>query len=369
MKVCIISSRNLRIYPLTKIYIDIFEKYNITYDVIYMDRLGVEERCSANRCYKYTWLKQAITDNNMLSKVQNYVNYKRMLTGFRRFVDVLLKENEYDFIVLWGEETVYCIADICVREYPKKYSVNIRDIWDQKNKKMNEIIKDAVRHSAFNTVSSDGFIPYLPPSDYLFVHSANEEVIESVSPKTCKKDNPIVILSIGSFRNDRYSFDIMDCFANDERFVMKFVGPGSERMLAYCDSKGYKNVVCSGNFAIEDTAKLLEDASIINCAYGADDIAETSKMPIRFYYSIYREVPILMTEGTRIQYYGDLVRIGITLPAKISDKPSIANDVYMKYRNIDMTKLKESISSFKEQINESHYQLEKRFLKENKIEL
>lgn len=367
MKVCIVSSRNLRIYPLTKIYINIFEKYNIKYDVIYMDRIGVEEKCTANNCYKYTWIKKVSNKNRVIFKVLSYINYKCMLSGFRRFTCGLLKKNKYDFIVLWGEETAFSISDYCAKHFPGRYSVNIRDIWDLSNNTMNKNIERAVQHSAFNTVSSDGFIPYLPKADYMFIHSANDDVISSLSPKLTDKDEPIVILSVGSFRNDKYSFEIMDCFANDERFLMKFVGPGTERMKAYCESKNYNNVVCSGGFALEDTSRILDEASIINCAYGANNIAETSKMPIRFYYSIYKEIPILMTEGTRIQYYGDLVGVGITLPADFSNKSVIADEVYRKYSEFNHLKMCESIATFKNAIDASHLLLEKAFCDSNGI--
>lgn len=364
MKVCFISAYNLKIYPLTSIYTSFFEKYDITYDVIYADRIGVKECSSAEKMYRFNYKYKAKT-----CKVYNFIMYKTTMARFRKFAKKIIRKNKYDFIILWGEEVAYFFADYVGYAYRGRYSVNIRDLWDMTNERYNAKIKQAVSYSSFNTVSSDGFIAYLPKAKYLFVHSANEEVVSSLSPEISDtKIEPIVIESIGTFRNDEYNYSVLDKFANDSRFLLKFVGPGSERIDAYCVEKGYKNVQCMGEFKLEETASLLEGASILNCAYGSDNDAERAKLPIRFYYAVYKTVPVLTSSGTQIERYAKQLGMDICIPEDVEDIVDLADGVYRQYMGIDTQQMRCLIEQFKCEIVRSHKELEKVFCNANKIQ-
>lgn len=365
MKALIVTPYNLSIYPLTKVYTRVFEKYGISYDVVYLDRNGTEETSSAGHTFRFnlypdTPLLRCSRKIRLLERIE----YKLRLQMFKNYVEGLIKKGGYDFVVLWGEDSAYLFSRFVSKNMPGKYSINVRDVWNAPPQSYIDKLRRAVKKSAFNTVSSDGFIERLPEADYIFIHSANEDVVSDIVRRQKeRKEPPYTILNIGSFRSDQYAFDVMDAFGNDRRFIMAYFGSGTERMEEYCRNKGYINFICKGRFDIGQTAELLGCADIINCAYGSDCIAETSKMPIRFYYAIYLGVPILMTEGTRIAYYSDKLGMGLALPGSFDGKTGVADAVYEKYMNIDVKKMRSDMDAFIEDIEESHVLLEKRICK------
>lgn len=352
---------NLSIYPLTSIYTDVFEKYNIKYDVIYLDRIGLTEACDAYNTYSFSLFCNLskikfIKDNFFIKKMIEKIR----MFQYKNYIKTFINKNRYDFVVLWGEDSVVFLSEYISKKLPYKYSVNIRDIWKSPPVKYLKKLKISVDHSAFNTVSSDGFVRYLPRSKYIFVHNANKQVIEKINFKPVSHNQlPINILTIGTFRGDHYAFDIMDSFANDTRFRMLYIGRGTERIDDYCKSKCYKNYLCKGTFDISETAEYLKSASIINCAYGADNIAEISKIPIRFYYAIYLGIPVLATQGTRIEHYSKKNFMGIILPQRIRSDDLIADAVYTSYQNLPWKKMNEKINEFKKEIDTSHKIVEK----------
>lgn len=362
MKALIVTPYNLSIYPLTNVYTRVFEKYGISYDVVYLDRNGTEETSSAGHTFRFS----LYPDNPLLRRsrkirVLERIEYKLRLQMFKNYVEGLIKKGAYDFVALWGEDSACLFSQFVSENMAGKYSVNIRDVWNTPPQSYIDKLRSAVNHSAFNTVSSDGFIEWLPEADYIFIHSANEDVVRDiVRRQEERKEPPYTILNIGTFRSDQYAFDVMDAFGNDRRFTMAYIGSGTERMEEYCRNKGYTNYICKGRFNIGQTAELLGYADILNCAYGSDCIAETSKMPIRFYYAIYLGVPILMTEGTRIAYYSDKLGMGLALPGSFDGKTGVADAVYEKYMSIDMKKMRSGMDVFIEDIEESHVLLEKR---------
>lgn len=351
MRACIIAAKNIKHLTLISLYTNLFDKYSISYDIVYPDYYGVSESWNgANKIYKYSYV---LNKKNKL----NWFFSKILKLGFIRFMKKTLKKNNYDFIVIWGNETA-AIMPNTLKKY--KYTVNIRDLWEDKRKFYNNNINMAIQNATFNTVSSDKFIPYLPKADYLYIHSANMNILKSLkfSPKKIKF--PIVITNIGTFRNREYSFKFLDAFANDKRFEIRFIGHGSEEIQSYAEKNKIKNVITIGSFPIEQTTKYLEGTDIMNCAYGDESFVETTKMPIRFYYAIYMGIPMIVSKGTYIESMSLKVNGGFSLPKNFYIKNDIGDFIYNKYNNLDIEQLRYSYKNFQREIEISHFNFEKK---------
>lgn len=360
MRVCIIGSKNLNHLTLISIYTRIFDRHRIPYDIVYLDIEGKDETYYGNaEVHKYSIdLKK---DNCLLARIANKVLYKK----YYLYVTKKIKQNKYDFLVLWGDETAALLADFLKKRPGICYSVNIRDIWSLDDDQHTRKVFSAINHSCFTTVSSDGFLRHLPTSKYLFVHSANKDFLGGGVCNRVKKDSkaPIVITSIGTFRNDDYNKRLVDVFSNDNRFLLKFIGQGSNRIQKYILEKGYMNIKCTDFFKPEETLNLLEDADIISCAYGAENEAEITKLPIRFYYAVYLNTPILATEGTWIEKTGKDLGISISIPASTADlDSSIANKVYQEFLLYNQQNNQNRLDDYKKEIDDSHIKLEKELL-------
>lgn len=299
---------------------------------------------------------------NVLERVIESVRYYKYATR-------ILKKRKYDFVILWREYAVFLFSQFVFHHYKGRYSVNIRDLWSKRNIPVTIGVKKAVKGSAFNTVCSDGFIPHLPPADYLFLqcinHDASKKLRELVTsiPEHNKHEGPINIVYIGTLRFKEYCCRLTDVFGNDNRFCVKFIGQGSEEIEKYAKKKGYSNVMCKGAFPPEETAELLIGADIINCAYGTASDAERTLIPTRFYYAVDMNCLVLTTEGTWVQKKANDLKIGISIPSSISGNyQSIANKVYDDYIALTANRDLKLLQNCRDEIEKTNAMFEKKFL-------
>lgn len=331
MKVCIIGIQNIKHMTLISMYTEYFKKNEVKYDIIYIDKYGVNEDTGAENVYKF---------NGMDSKYKGNIGKLLKSIRFKIYTENILKNNSYDFIVVWREQTAFMFSFFLKRYYKGRYSVNIRDLWDLQNKILTYGIKIAVQNSAFNTVSSEGFIKYLPDAKYLMIHSANKKILMNGFEVGEKKEMPIKITYIGTLRFYDYCVNLIKAFNNDDRFVLEFIGQGSEEIEKYCNENNYINVLCSGAFSPEDTNDKLKGTHVINCAFGTKKLAERMLTPIRFYYAVSANIPVLTAEGTWLDELAKKYEMAITVP-NIFDCNTRVNDVVMnEYMKKDFNRMK-----------------------------
>lgn len=361
MKVCIIGSKNLRHLTMTSVYTGILRKHSISYDFLYLDGYGIEEKVDADHVYKYT----AVLKNK--TSLGRRIEIRYRTDRYKAFVTRLLDKNHYDFLIIWGHEAAAMLSRCLVKKYRHKYCVNIRDLWEMEKTCFTRKVFAAIKDASFCTVSSDGFVRYLPDREYLFLHSALDIVTQNLHPAESAHEGAICITTIGTFRNDEYIKKLVDRLGMDKRFLLKFIGQGSERIEYYAAEKGYTNIVCRGAFPPEETAALLEDADIINCAYGAETLAEMTKLPIRLYYAVYMLLPILSTEGTWITECASRLENAIVLSKDLTEK-DLAQRIFDAYKCLDWEKMKLLLMQYRQKAEESHMVLERELMKHIKQE-
>lgn len=50
MRVCIVGIQNIKHMTTVSVYTELLKKHNIDYDIIYMDKYGIQEKSSAKKC-------------------------------------------------------------------------------------------------------------------------------------------------------------------------------------------------------------------------------------------------------------------------------------------------------------------------------
>lgn len=355
MKVVIVGIQNIKHMTTASVYTDLLINTDIEYDIIYMDKYGIDEKNHARKVFKFS-----VNTKHLSTPAGKLFEAMR----FRKYATNIMSKEHYDFVILWREYAVFLFSSYVYRHYAGKYSVNIRDLWNKKNAIITYYVKKALRKSTFNTVCSDGFIPHLPKAEYLFLHCINYEAIKKLSITNSAKNekNPLVITYIGALRYFDYCCKVVDVFANDDRFEIRFIGQGSEAIQEYANKNNYNNVVCKGAFEAEKTAELLEGTDIVNCAYGAESEAERALLPTRFYYAIYLGIPILDSEGTWLQKKAKELSVGITIPSDLSNKRGIADMVYETYMNMDFEIIQRNSNNYIKEIEETTRSFEKKLL-------
>ena len=288
-KICIVGTSNLKHISLISLYTCIFDELDIPYDVVYTARYGIKEKSSAKRQYCYS----AKGMKTRLAKIKE-------LLRFRRFTKKIIKKNKYDFIITWQTTCAYLFFDILFFKFNKRYIVNIRDYVIENNKFFYFLLKLLVKNSAFSTISSEGFLKFLPPAQYVKVNSVNLNLIDSVIPLKYKPTRPYKIGFAGNCRYFNESYRLVDALKNDDRFELWFCGTNSDVLAKYAECHNIQNVKTMPAFDVNETINIMERFDIVNSAFGNDAMDNRTLLPIRLYLAAAICKPTLANEHTQL---------------------------------------------------------------------
>ncbi|MBU5363898.1 hypothetical protein KQI33_00735 [Enterococcus devriesei] len=295
MRVGIVSISNIKHMTLISLYTDILKKNKIDYDFIYVDKYNISEKNDADNIFKYV-----ISIKKNSSSLKKAIKY----AGFIRFAKKIIRDNNYDLLIVWGSGTGYILSRFLVNRWKEKYIYNIRD-YGYENKKIISILQNKiVKNSLFTTISSKKFLDFLPSSSkYIFVNSINpkltEELLSSNSSKITSK--AIRICFIGYVRFIENDKKLLLALKNDSRFIVQYFGAKSDILKKFAEENGIKNTEFIDSFDSSQTSELLMKADVINNLYGNDDTALDTAISIKYYYSILLNLPILVWKNTYME--------------------------------------------------------------------
>lgn len=336
MKFCIISIMNIKHISMISFYEKLLQKHNIDFDIIYLDRYGISESCSASN--KYVFSVPQYRSMGFFKKLMYYIH-------FRNFTIKTIERNEYDFIIVWRTETAHLLRDYLLKRYKGRYSVDIRDYFYERIGILKCLLSRLLRHSCFSTISSPGFLAFLPKHEYIMLHSINEQVIQKDDMfRDSISRLPIHICFIGYVRFPEIDKSLIRIFANDPRYIMQYFGEGSAVLKEFCVANGIINVEFSNGFNVEETGELLQRADIINNVYGSGVIALDTAISIRFYYSVFFGLPILTSNGTFVDRMA--IAIGNGFSVDLNNK-NLPDDLYKWYTGINWRTFHENLRSCK----------------------
>lgn len=333
------------------IYTDYFKKHGISCDMIFVDKYNeYTENVPENYIPLHTKSRQ---EYSTLKKVA-------IFWGLRKTVRRILREKQYDLVVVWNEVTAFLFGNLLIKEgYGGRYIINIRDYQHLDAPVVKGRLKKAIDKSRFTTVSSSEYIKYLPEHDYLFIHSLNRAVVGKLERKDKKTGGPIVIMYIGQIGWLENTFSFVDALADDPDFILRFVGVGAEKVAEYAKEKGYKNVQTHGKFKPDETADFLAEADIIYNLYGYGNKHLDDALSIKLYYAIYLGIPILAYDDTFTNKVAKECGIAYTVHGTENMKSEL-KELAGWYRDLDIAKAREKCDSFiRSQIEKSHADFER----------
>ena len=295
MKVAIVSIVNVKHMTLISLFTDILKKRNIDYDLIYIDKYGINETVDAKNSFK---MRLDIKSND--NKLKKIIKYSR----FRKYIKKVLRNEEYDLLIIWKSETAYLIFDLLLTKYKDKFVYSIRDYAKDNYFPINIIQNKLTKRSSMNIISSPKFLEFLPPnSNYYFVNSINPKLLNELVPKSSPKkiDRPLNICFIGYVRFIENDKKLMMELKNDKRFKLQYFGAGAEQLRLFAEKNEILNTEFIDSFDATETSKFLQSADIINNLYGNQNTALDTAISIKFYYSILLQIPILVWKGTYME--------------------------------------------------------------------
>ena len=346
-RVALLSAVNIKHMAMISMYQELLKKHNIEYDLIYMDKYDIEEKFDCHKMYRFV---------NVIDHDWPKNKKRRRYFKFRKYAKKILEANKYDFIIVWNDVAIYMFSDYLATKWRNKYCLNIRDT--QKKKPLFKAwFKIATDGAAFNTVSSDAYLPYLPKGKYMLVHSYNRTMTDQCAVRDSfrSENEPIRIVFVGKVRFMDYNKRLLDVFANDDRFCLGYYGMLSEELQQYAQQQGIKNADFFGEFPIEDTWKYIDKTDIINNFYGNDTVNRRTALSQKLYYGIGLHLPILATEDT---YTAELVnQHGIGFSAEKIDE-ELPDKLYEWYRKTSFADFQTRCDDFMKEIITSQDSLE-----------
>lgn len=319
-KICIIGTSNIKHISLISLYTKYFDKIGIKYDIVYIDRYGIEEKTSAENVYRYI----SVLTKGMLCKF-------RMFWNFHRYVKNILCQNKYEYIITWQTTCAYLLADILLKKYKKRYVINVRDYVIEHNKIFYNLLKYLVNNAFLVTISSEGFLSFLPQGNYIKVNSVNEDLLESLKARPQNVGNPIKIGFVGNCRYFKESYKLINALANDPRFELWYCGTNSNVLKEYAVNKGINNVKTMPAFDPKETIDIMGNFDFVNSAFGNNAFDNRTLMPIRLYTAMAIHRPMLVNCQTQLSKEVNKGNIGFI----IEDYESLADKLYHYYTELD----------------------------------
>lgn len=288
-KVCIVGASNIKHISLISLYTRYLNEHSIPYDIIYLDRYGIEEQTTAQNQYCFR-------ANMRIGKIKKLWTFWR----FRHFVIDRLKCKDYDLVITWQATTAYLLCGFLGRKYRGKFVMNIRDYIMENNPFVRALLKRQLKQAAMVTISSEGFLEFLPDADYVRVNSINEELLADVVPATQEAAESYKIGFVGNCRFFSESYKLIHALGNDPRFELWYCGTNSDVLKNYAAENSIHNVHTIAGFAKEETLQIMSAFHMVNSAFGNDALDNRTLMPIRLYTALAMHLPILANEGTQL---------------------------------------------------------------------
>lgn len=349
IKIAILSVADKRHMTMVSSYTELFDRKNIAYDVICIDRYNEIIRDNEDELFVFPYNDNGRRINKLISFLK-----------FKHFAQKIMNKKKYDFIVIWNENTAALFVDYLCKKYKNRYCVNQRDI-DFFDK---PLIKGLYSHAVVNSSFSTTCIPNMNniPEGYAYtlLLSKNDKII-----RDCKKreglsaKQPIKLSFIGKIRFHEADTQLINAFANDDRFELQFIGAGSEVYEDYIKKKQIKNISLVGRYKPEETKKYLNDADIINAYYGTEFSYYKYFVPIRFGYAPALNIPILVTKDTLMDEIGSRYGFSFAVDCKES-LFELPGKLYYWYRSIDFNHFSEGCSEYCEYIDAINMAFEKK---------
>ncbi len=320
-KIAILSAVNIKHMSLISLYTSYLKENGIDYDIIYMDKYDEEESIGAKQTFRFVNL----IDHDWSRQKKIFCYFK-----FARYAKKILKKEKYDFIIVWNDVAITMLGFYLARKWKGNYCLNIRDYNGENKWYIYKIFDVAIKHSAFTTISSEGFKTFLPEHDYVSLYSYNSTLLQNANPRTQKRERgePIRISFIGNVRFFDVNKKLVDVFKNDSRFELHYHGTNAEEIERYASETGARNVICSGAFPVSQTNQFLEEADIINNAFGDKTPGVRTLTSIRLFHAAFMKVPILVNKGTFMEEMADRFGIGYSIDSIDAELPNRLFDWY-----------------------------------------
>ena len=326
------------------------------FDIVYWDRSGRNEECGANGYYKFS-AKMSV-DIGVFRKLQNYIRYYN-------FVNRHLKTHKYEKIIVFPTQAAWLILKKLVKEYNKKYILDIRDYAGENNPVKGFLTRKIIKHAGLCSITSDAYKSFLPDGEYVISHNIQDidpELIKSYRSSNQNNINVITFSFIGTVRFIEQQKQFIKAFQNDKRFHMNYIGRGSEQLKEYCEKNCINNVSLVGEFKREELPLFYSNTTAAINVYGNNDPYLDYALSNKLYSAAMMGMPILVSPKTYMAEIVSNYNIGYVVDY---NDDNLKEKLYEWFVNLNYEEIYKSCDRFIASVKkeeELYYQAVKDFL-------
>ena len=331
--IALVFCGDLKYCPYIKRYLERLDLKKVEYKVYFWNRGGFELNLPENYIFfdSYSKLKK-----NHLSKLIDFLKFRRWL------LKKLKQENPKKIIALSTLSAL--ILGRFLYTKTKSYIFDIRDYSYEHIKFVYKMEEKIIKNSFFTAISSKGFKNFLPVHKYIIAHNFNRSELQE-KPEFIPTDGKINFVWNGAMRYFSFQTQYLKALKNDERFQIIYHGDGPEfeEFKVFCKNNNIHNVVFTGSYNNADKAKLLQNAHILNNAYGHlkesvyDNIVKYA-VSNRFYDGLNFHIPQVVEPTGYKREWVEKEKIGVSF----FPDDFFADKLYNYYKSIDAEKFNDS---------------------------
>lgn len=330
MKILILGFTKLKYMPYMNFYLDNIDKETNDVHLLYWNRDCKEEDISKYKTvilHEFSCYQQ--DEVSKISKIKSFLKY-------RYYVKSLLREVNFDFIIVLHTLPGILIFDKLIKRYKSKYILDYRDYTYESNPFFKRIIHALARHARLTFVSSDAYRRFLPRD--AAIHTSHNLLIDSLSHREEREKNrvspdKIRIAFWGFIRHADINLKIIERLANDDRFELHYYGREQETALKlkeYTRKISATNVFFHGEYKPEDKYEFVRKTDIIHNIYY--DTNTMLAMGNKYYDGLIFYLPQLCMKESYMGVCASKAGVGFEC-SPYSD--SFTNDIYEYYSKID----------------------------------
>lgn len=303
-KICFVNPDSLNVTPYFSQYLDCCDE---DYEVIYWDRSSLNRSPLPNEHV----FRSAVDSSNPLGKL---VQLAKGYWGFKTFASKILKSGDYRRVVALTGNTGAILSGVLGKRYPGRYLVDVRDFFLENLPPYRHLEKRALDGAAFVVASSPAYTAFLGERPLDIMHNDQKLPDGTVVRKVEKGPGEVFVLaSIGTAKNLAFDKAVIDYFANDERFLLRFAGRGYEQLEEYVRSGGIYNVTIRGEFPAECTLEMYEGVDAVLNMYGNHHPHFDYALPNKLYYAARLGLPIVVCPDTYLAQVVEENHLGLAL--------------------------------------------------------
>jgi hypothetical protein len=271
--------------------------------------------------------------------------------GWRRFVLKVLREQNYDRLIILTTMPAILLTDKLLGEYRGRYWFDIRDFTYENVSFYKNLVGKLVHAAASVSISSPAFRTFLPDADNIFLthNISNQEFAE----KHCQMDihkKPLRIGFVGGIQFVEQNRLLLRQFANHPDYQLRYVGKahlGCD-LKPFCDENGIQNADFFPAFTNDQKPAIYQDIQLINCVYGNNNQVVRLLLPNRLYDCVLFKKPMLVSKGTYLEQIITEYNLGIAVDA---ENENVVQTVDHYLENFDHQAFEDGCKRFLERVD------------------